>query len=879
MSKDSTKRSMPTRKTTRHGAGAKPRQDGRVIVISGWIARPIKFLTSPTGKVLLGLALIGAVAGGTVFNHYYWKYKKIIDIRLASGAFNRTARILSAPKPVYVGSELAPLDVANGLRAAGYTQSKDNALGWYRMSAASIEIYPGDLSYFAREPAAIDFADGKVVGIRALNANRELDAYELEPELITNLFDDNRTKRRLFQFEDYPQHLVDAVIAVEDHRFYSHRGLDVIRTIGATVDGIREWRRPRGTSTLTQQLARNFFLTPESTYSRKAAEAMIAFQLESRLSKEKIFEYYSNQIFMGRSGSFNVNGLGEAARVYFDKDVRDVTLVEAALLAGLPQGPSYLNPYRHPERAKHRRNQVLAAMLREDYIDRAAHDAAAQQEVTVLRGHLEVRDAPYYVDLVNKNLREHFPSEELITQNYWVYTTLDQRLQNMAVEAVRAGMEDVDKLVARQRRFRGVEEPPRAQAALVALDPKTGEVKAIVGGRDYGRSQLNRVLAKRQPGSVFKPFVYAAAIDSALDEERALLIEQGYAEQMPEYARTAYEPPPEPLTAGTLVDDVPTTFWFDDKPYEPSNHGNKIHGLITLRTALMRSINIATVKVGEMAGFQRVRDMAARAGMGEDLEAMPSLVLGAYEATPLEIAGAYTSLVNGGIRKEPHFVKLVRSSGGDRLLRAQHRDREVMDPRVAYIVTSMLEDVIRRGTGVRARFTYELTVPAAGKTGTDDDGWFAGFTNNLLCVVWVGFDDNTDLSIEGAHSALPIWARFMKQAHELPEYAAPEPFAMPEGVIGVDVDPEAQALATHSCSGCVKEVYIAGSQPTAFQMAENAGRVSTSVAGWTLPAEDENAENDDPEAEEGKKKKSGFFGRVIGVFQGEKKKTPQPERQ
>ncbi len=867
---------MTTRRTAKPGAASGPRQDGRVIVISGWVARPIRFLTSPTGKVLLGLALIGAVAGGTVFNHYYWKFKKIIDIRMASGAFNRTARILAAPSPVYVGDELTPLDVAKGLRAAGYTQSKDNALGWYRMSGTAVEIYPGNLSYFAREPAAIDFVDGKVVGIRALNADKELEAYDLEPELITNLFDDERTKRRLFRFEDYPQHLVDAVIAIEDHRFYSHHGLDVIRTIGAAIEGIREWRRPRGTSTLTQQLARNFFLTrDEWPYRRKAEEAMIAFQLESRLSKEKIFEYYSNQIFMGRNGSFNVNGLGEAARLYFDKDVRDVTLAEAALLAGLPQGPSYLNPYRYPERAKHRRNQVLAAMLREGYIDQATHAAAAQQEIRVLRGHLEVRDAPYYVDLVNKNLREHFPAEELITQGYWVYTTLDKRLQNIAVEALRAGMEDVDKIVARQRRFRGVEEPPRAQAALVALDPKTGEVKAIVGGRDYGRSQLNRVLAKRQPGSVFKPFVYAAAIDSALDEERALLIEQGYEEQMPEYARTFfYEPSPEPLTAGTLVDDVPTTFWFDGKPYEPSNHGNKIHGLITLRYALMRSINIATVKVGEMAGFQRVADMAARAGMGENLEAMPSLVLGAYEATPLEIAGAYTSFVNGGIRKEPHFVKLVRNSGSERLLRAQHEDREVMDPRVAYITTNILEDVIRRGTGIRARLTYELTVPAAGKTGTDDDGWFAGFTNNLLCVVWVGFDDNTDLAIEGAHSALPIWARFMKQAHELPEYADPEPFAMPEGVISVAVDPKLQALATHSCDGCMNEIYIAGSQPTAF-MAGNVGGVSTSVAGWAVTAEDENAENDenDAEADEGKKKKkSGFFGRVIGAFQGGKKR-------
>ncbi len=846
------------------------------IVLSGWIAKPVKFLRRPIGKVLLALMLITAIAGGVVFNHFYWKYRKIIDVRLAGGAFNRTARILSAPKPVYPGDELTPLDVANGLRAAGYTQQQDSAIGWYRMDESSVEIHPGQLSYFAPEPAVIDFASGKVSGVRALDTDEKLEAYELEPELITNLFDDQRTKRRLFKFEDYPKNLVNAVIAIEDHRFFSHHGLDVIRTVGAAIDGLREWRRPRGTSTLTQQLARNFFLTRDGGYSRKAAEAMIAFQLEARLSKEKIFEYYSNQIFMGRSGSFNVNGLGEAARAYFDKDVRDITLVEAALLAGLPQGPSYLNPYRHPERAKRRRNQVLSAMLRVNYIDQATYDKAIREEITVLRGHLESREAPYYVDLVNQNLREHFPPEELITKNYWVYTTLDQRLQDMAVEAVRAGMEEVDKLIAKQKRFAGLEEPPRAQAALVALDPTTGEVKAIVGGRDYGDSQLNRVLARRQPGSVFKPFVYAAAIDSALDEERALLIEQGYEDEMPEYARVEYAPAPEPLTTSTLVDDVPTTFWFDEKPYEPANHMNKIYGLITLRYALMRSINVATVKVGEMAGFQRVADLATRAGMGMDLEATPALALGAYEATPLEIAGAYTSFVNGGIRKEPHFVKLVRNNEGARLLEAQPADREVMDPRVAYITTNMLEDVLRRGTGVRARGMYEFTAPAAGKTGTDDDGWFAGFSNNLLCVVWVGFDDNVDLSIEGAHSALPIWARFMKRAHELPEYEDPERFAMPEGVISVEMDPEAQALATNPCRSCVREVYIAGSQPTAFRMAESSGGVSTSVAGWTLPTEDENSA---AAGESDGKKKSGFFGRVIGIFGGgENKKTPQPRQ-
>jgi len=330
---------------------------------------------------------------------------------------------------------------------------------------------------------------------------------------------------------------------------------------------------------------------------RKAAEMLISFQLESRLEKERIFEHYANQVFMGRSGSFSVMGMGEAARAYFDKDVRDVTLAEAALLAGLPQGPSWLNPYRHPERAKNRRSQVLRAMLREKFITEQQFEQANDEELHLARGHIESSAAPYYVDLVNSALQEHFESDELITSDYWVYTTLDKNLQKAAVEAVRIGMEQVDEAIAKQRRWKD-KEPPRAQAALVALDPHTGEVKAVVGGRDYGQSQLNRALAKRQPGSVFKPFVYAAAIDTGLDAERAAYYEEYPDEEDADEERpgfqdengwTVYEPG-EHYTPASLVDDVPTTFWYDEKPYEPANFSNKIYGLISMREALKKSI-------------------------------------------------------------------------------------------------------------------------------------------------------------------------------------------------------------------------------------------------------------------------------------------------
>jgi len=827
----------------------------------GLLNRIARFVRTPLGTVLLGLCLVSGVAGGVVYNHFYWKYSAIIDLRLEGGAFDRTARFLATPRTISVGDPGTLNTISKNLRAAGYSRDAANQVGWYELGDGHIRVHPGPLSHFTPDAAQIAVADGQIAEIVLTDTGEPLEAYQIEPELITNQFDQERSKRRLFKFSDYPQHLIDAVIAIEDHRFYSHHGIDFIRTTGAAIEGIREWKRPRGTSTLTQQLARNFFLTRETTVSRKLAEAMIAIQLEGRLTKQQIFENYSNQIFMGRQGSFNVHGFGEAARGFFDKDIRDVTLPEAALLAGLPQGPSYLNPYRYPERAKFRRNQVLSAMLREEFIDEPTFQEAADAEIELSSGHMESRDAPYYIDLVNKSLKGHFETDDLVTKNYWVYTTLDKRLQEFAVEAVRDGMKLVDERIARQRRFRD-KEPPRAQVALVAMDARTGEIKAIVGGRDYGGSQLNRALAKRQPGSVFKPFVFAAALDTVLDRERQLTIERGYGDSLPGYARVQYAPPPGLLTTSTLVLDEPTSFEFSEfqPPYEPSNHLDHYYGLISLRYALMRSINVATVKVGQMAGYQRVLDLAHRAGMGSGILPVPSMFLGTYEVTPVEVAAAYSSFANRGVRVEPRFVRYVRDDAGETLYQSEVEQRAVIDTRVAYIVTHIMQDVIRHGSGIRARVTYGIT-NAAGKTGTDDDGWFAGFTNDLICVVWVGFDDNTDLALEGAHSALPIWAMFMQKAQELATYADPGQFQAPEGIVRVPVNPVQRVLADNYCQNCREEVYIAGTQPDSSDMSwhRNARRRAA------LQAERE--ANAPPQR--------GLLGRVIGAIKGGAPPAPE----
>ena len=862
------------------------RHQKKWVVRSSLLNFALRVVRSPVGKVFLALMLIAAVAGLVVLNHYYWEFAKVVDAKLHHGPFNRTSKILAAPDPVFVGDVLTIDEVISQLRGAGYSESRHNRVGHFSAKSDSIEIYPGPLSYFRQEPAVVYLGEGRVTRIVSLSDNTPQTVYELEPSLVTNLFDRERSKRRLVAYDDIPDVLRNAVLAIEDHRFFDHHGIDLVRTTRAALDGLVEWRRPRGTSTLTQQLARQFFLTPEQTYKRKLAELMIAVQLEMRLTKEQIFEFYANQVPLGRRGSFNVMGMGEAAEAYFDKDIRALRLDEAALLAGLVQRPSYLNPYRHPERAKNRRNTVLGAMLRERFITAEDYKTAVQQPIDLAGGKIEYSNAPYFVDLVNRSLKSNFGREELITQSYRIYTTLDMQLQKAAVEAIRVGMADVDEKVKRQHR-RGkyaafgypVSGPaPRAQAALVAVDPETGEVKAIVGGRNYGESQLNRVLAYRQPGSAFKPFVYAAAISTAIDQEDDL------------FAPVSREV----LTPISTVDDVPTTFWWDDKPYEPANFSNKIYGLITLRTALTKSMNIATVKVAELAGFDRVADLAQRAGLGANILPTPAVALGAYEVTPLDIAAAYTIFANGGQRMEPYFIRSVSDETGRVLLRNQPRSQDVLDPRAAYVVTHMLEDVIRKGTAVRVR-AMGFTEPAAGKTGTDDDGWFAGYTSNLVCVAWVGFDDNTDLALEGAHSALPIWTEFMKRAHALREYRNPEPFEPVDGIVSAQIDLDTNELATYACPNRAGEVFIAGSQPTSFCYLHGGGGrrllLATNVAGWdsdkakasktVAEVEDAGEEALPPTlvievpppvetrpASSGQKPepKKGFFGRILDVF-------------
>jgi penicillin-binding protein 1B len=698
-----------------------------------------RFLLGPAGRALIvGLALF-TILGVGVFTYFYSRYSRLIDEKLRVGPFANSAKIFAAPRSIAVGDAVSPVDIAAELRRSGYNESPRNAIGYYRLFPNSIEIFPQAGSYFDQEAGVIRFQGGKVSQIISLSDNTNRSQYQLEPQLITNVSGPNREKRRIVKFADIPKVVVDAVTSAEDKRFFQHAGFDPIRIIKAAYVDLRERRKEQGASTLSQQLARSFWLDADKRWTRKLAEVIITLQLEQKLTKEQIFEDYANQIYLGWRGSFRIHGFGEAAEVYFGKDLSQVTLPEAATLAGMIQRPSVYNPYRHPDRTRERRNVILSLMRQNDFISEREYAVAVESPLLLTQTAAQSVEAPYFVDLVNDTVQNKFQDENFQSNAYRIYTTLDMRLQRAATEAIRTGMQSVDEQIKKQRRFRGTT-PPEAQVALVAINPHTGEVLALAGGRNYGVSQLNHVMAKRQPGSIFKPFVYAAALNTAVQDS------------------------PHVLTASSQVMDQPTTFWFDGKPYEPGNFGGEFqNGPVTLRYALAHSLNVPTVKVAETVGYDAVVDMANRAGMNYKIQATPAVALGAYEITPLEAAAAYTVFANLGEYVKPSLLTLVRAQDGKAVFRNKLEKKQALDPRVAYLMTNMMQDVLLSGTAAGVRARYGLNFPAAGKTGTSHDGWFAGYTSDLLCVVWVGFDDNRELNLEGAHSAAPIWAEFMKR--------------------------------------------------------------------------------------------------------------------
>ena len=800
--------------------------------------------------------LILAVSFTILFSYFYIKYDRIIEKRFQTPVFANSAKIFALPRVVRDGQQIEAKSIAADLRRSGYSDREgESNLGTYHLIKGGIEITPGLESYHAPEPARITIEDGQVSHITS--RSNELSAYELEPQLVTALFDaEQRSKRELVKYDDIPQVMVQSVLAIEDRRFFEHSGVNYFRTLEALWEDVLRQRKAQGGSTITQQLARGFFLTPEKSIKRKLTEMLIAEELEHKFSKQQIFEFYANWVDLGQRGSFAISGFGEACKAYFNKDLKDITLPEAALLAGLIQRPSYLSPYRHPERAMERRNLVLESMVETHAITREQADKAKAVPLKLAPPNVEASDAPYFVDMVREQLIGKFSDNELNDSSYRIYTTLDPDLQKAAAQSVEMGIKLVDDQVKKLRTKKvkvgkkietKVENGPQAQVAVVVLDPHTGAVLALVGGRDYGWSQLNHAVAKRPTGSIFKPFVYAAAMNTALDGS------------------------PNVITPASTVVDEASTFAYGDQIYEPRNYKEEYHGEVTLRYALAMSLNNATVKVAEEVGYDKVADVAKSAGI-TSVKATPAMALGSYDASPLDMAGAYTSFSNGGIRLSPILLRSVRTSKGDVIANYNTDQRQVLDPRIAYVMTNMMEGVINNGLGYTAVRLRGFTPPAAGKTGSSHDGWFAGYTSNLLCIVWVGYDDYSDLRLSGAQTAAPIWAEFMKKAAALPQYSDMKEFSQPSGVVDVQLDKATNRLATPSCTDDYTSAFIAGTEPrdTCESQQGIKGFLTKMFGGDSKPVMP--AQAGDPNADARKKK--GLFGKIAGIFKDDKTSAP-----
>jgi penicillin-binding protein 1B len=632
---------------------------------------------------------------------------------------------------------------------------------------------------------------------------QQLSSYELEPLLITGLSDDpNRTKRRLLTYSEIPPNLINAVMAIEDRRFFEHGGVDYLSIASwAWHDVIRDRKHRGGASTLTMQLAKLLIVADTGTIRYKISQIVVAFQLEHRFSKQQIFEMYANQIPMGQRGSFSINGFGEASQIYFGKDVRQLDLAECAFLAGIIQRPSYFNPFHHIDRTIERRNLVLDSMVETGAITKSPAEQAKAEPLHLVPGSVDASEAPYFVDLVHEQLVQKLGERDFNRESLRIYTSLDPDLQRVATAAVESTVhvidEQVDKKHAHDRKLGKTYIYP--QVALVALNPHTGQVLALVGGRSYGSSQLNHAVAKRPTGSIFKPFVYASAFATAAEGT----ILPGQTKLF------------SPLT---ILKDEQTTYGEGTEyEYTPKNFENEYFGQVTARLALMRSLNNPTISLASMVGFERVAQLARDAGV-KSARGTPAMAIGAYDATPLEMAGAYTVFANGGMRLEPWMLASVRTSTGDVITDYSPDSRQILDPRVAYLTVSMMQNVLHSdvtgtGTGAGVR-NMGFLAPAAGKTGTSHDAWFAGFTSNLLCIVWVGNDDYTDIDLQGAQAAAPIWAAFMKNAVQLPQYSDTNDFTPPEGVDIVSIDKISLLLSDATCPESFNAAFLAGTAPT-----------------------------------------------------------------
>ena len=756
--------------------------------IPWWKRRP-EWL--PPGRIRWVLFLL-AVA--VVFLGYDWfRLSSLASYRYAGQGWKFPTRVYADWHDLRVGDAMETETLKRSLERARYRRiwKRPTDAGQYRVRGSEFEVrlrpfvYPDHVERGAE--VVVDLRDGRVASIEeGFDKPIPRGLFRVDPEVLGEFSDQERERRSYIALRDMPRHLVQAVVASEDRRFFRHWGLDLLGMGRATVRNVRARAVVEGGSTISQQLVKNLFLSHERNFLRKFHEALLAVMVELRYSKEQILEFYLNQIYLGQRGSWSVCGVEEAALFYFNKHVQELTPGEAALLVGIIPGPNRLSPYRDPDLALSRRDDVLEDMAECGYISKSEAKKYRETPLRFAANPPPTIRAPYFVDFVRELLSKDIAESDLNARGFAIFTTLDAGAQQEAERIVREGAKEADW----KSPSGGAERNP-AQGALVAIEPSTGYIRAMVGGRNYAESPYNRAVdSRRQPGSAFKPFVYAAAVETYYTGRRP------------------------PLTAATLLRDEPDTFQTNLGPWAPRNYENSYAGQVTAARALARSLNVATVRLSQTVGLPRVTAMARALGITSRLREVASLALGTSELSVMELTQAYATLANGGVRVPPVAVKAVLDRGGNIRWSPRRESHRAIRPETAYLATILLEGPVIYGTAAGIRTQFGFTRPAAGKTGTTDDendAWFIGYTPDLAAGVWVGCDRNRRLGLSGTQAAVPIWARFMEAAHrDLPL----RDFEPPPGVVEVWIDGDTGYRAGPECPHIMRAAFARKTEPT-----------------------------------------------------------------
>lgn len=732
------------------------------------------------------LLLIGYLA----LAYHFRSLDRVIQAKFdAPRKWDLPSRVYSDAEYLYPGADVHLRGIGAKLDRLGY-RNMGGAIsgpGDYAAADARIDVHLHDFDYpgeaFRGFPVRLSLDGGIVKKIVRLDTNEGLELVRLEPEEIASVFTQAMEDRTVVSLAEVPRQLIEAILLIEDERFFEHHGIDPVGIARAFAVNLAHLRIVQGGSTLTQQLVKNFFLYPKRSFARKINEMLIAYRIERTHTKAQILEAYLNEIYLGQRGASSVSGVQEASRLYFGKDVGQITLAEAALLAGMIRSPNEYNPIAKPQSAMARRDLVLRKMSEKGLITKEERAAAVAEKIVTPRPKIRISTAPYFIDFVKRQLSDLYPQEVLQTEGLRVFTTLDMQSQLAAEKALAEGLADLEK---RYAELLPKDHAGQLQACLVALGPETGSVRALVGGRDYATTQFDRCTqAQRQPGSTFKPFVYLTAFDPR---------------------RSA-----RPFTPASVIEDRSFEVESGGKMWAPKNYDKREHGAVTLATALEQSFNIATARLAIDAGLENVMATARDAGITSPLTAVPSMALGSFEVSPMEMASAYTIFPNGGIRAQALSIINVVTKEGEVLEKKALVMKRAFDAPPAFVATTILKGVLDRGTGAGAR-SLGFSAPAAGKTGTTSnyrDAWFVGFTPNLLALAWVGYDDNAEIRMSGAKAALPMWTQFMKAL--VPPDSGD--FPRPAGVILVKIDPRSGGLSGAACPAGVTLAFLDGTEP------------------------------------------------------------------